>query len=383
MAISEEQRNASARLRAISLFTGAGGFDLGFELSGQWSTVVVSDSHQRMIETLRANKGKEISGSKFLEEAKIVHGDIRDHIDEICQDKNIHLVLGGPPCQSFSAIGSQKGYSDSRGGLIFAFAEVVERVEPLAFLFENVPNMRSTKWEQQFQQFKEFLRFGGRYRVDTWLLNCANYGCSTLRERIFILGVKSDLGIVPTPPAVTHGDAELSGGLFPLKPQRTVRDALEGLPAPEDRLTFPFLHFAPKHEPEIAERFSKLTAGERDHIRRRNRLDPDMPALTLFAGGEAGGTRAHIHPWESRELTPRELARIHGFPDEYTFCGNKSQVSIQIANSVPIEIARAWAEHLAGLLGGVVTGQSSDSAGRRSTGSGSSAQLRVQDSKRG
>ncbi len=328
--------------KLISLFSGAGGFDLGFEQSGWWETALVNDFHPKMIDTLCYNQGKIFHNQKFLENAQIVGGDIVKIIDEI-GSTSADLVLGGPPCQSFSAIGSQEGYGSERGGLIFSFADIIERVDPDYFLFENVPNLKSSKWISLFEDFIAYLGFSGKYEVKYFLLNCADFGCATVRERIFIFGCHRRTGKKPTAPQPTHSAA---GDLFSLIPHVTVGDVIDDLRSASLDFSFPDLHFAPRHEPEIVSRFSKLAPGERDPIRRRNRLFADKPAYTLFAGGEAGGTRAHIHPTQPREITPREMARIHGFPDDFSFCGNKSQIAIQLANSVPIPIAQAWGKHI-------------------------------------
>jgi DNA (cytosine-5)-methyltransferase 1 len=330
--------------KVISLFTGAGGFDLGFELEGA-STVVATDIHATMVETLRYNQGKHFGAARFLDKADIHQADLSKSLELISSYK-ADIVLGGPPCQSFSAIGSQHGYRGQRGSLIYSFGEIIKRTKPKFFLFENVPNMKSHKWASLFTQFTQYLECEGLFDVGSFTLNCADYGCATYRERIFILGCRRDLGIRPSPPPPTHS---IPGDLFGSAPHVTVRDAFSGLPQAVKQFDFPFLHFAPIHEPQIVDRFKKLKAGERDQIRRRNRLHHDKPAFTIFAGGEKGGTRAHIHPLEPRELTPRELARLHGFPDEFTFRGNKSQIAIQIVNSVPIPIASAWARHIASL----------------------------------
>ena len=328
--------------KIISLFSGAGGFDLGFELSGYWETVLVNDVHEKMIETLEYNKGRIFNNHRFLEGADILKGDVTENLDKICC-KRADIVLGGPPCQAFSAIGGQEGYGSERGNLIFAFAEIIQRVKPKFFLFENVPNMKSEKWLNLFNEFVKYLSFDGKFEVQHYLLNCADYGCATLRERIFIFGCRRDLGRRPTPPVPTHSE---TADLLGLEPHITVEKSLVGLSQPTNEFRFPDLHFAPNHEPEIVARLDKLAPGERDHIRRRNRLYGDKPSFTLFAGGEQGGTRAHIHPTEPREITPREMARLHGFPDEFSFKGNKSQISIQLANSVPVPIAQAWGQHI-------------------------------------
>ena len=111
-------------------------------------------------------------------------------------------------------------------------------------------------------------------------------------------------------------------------------------------------HLFVNHKPETIERFSRLQHGERDEIRRRNRLDPARPSYTIFVGGELGKlqARTHIHPYEDRELTPRECAVIHGFPDSWEFEGNLDFALLQVANSVPVPLGNQMAKHLIDFL---------------------------------
>lgn len=338
------------KYRLASLFSGAGGFDLGFEASGRWETAVANDSHPAMCETLRLNRGIELGAHKFLENTEIIEGDIQRVHQSISQHGSVDLVLGGPPCQSFSTMGKQVGYADDRGNLIFEFAKVVENSRPAFFLFENVPNMKTGKWKLQFQEYLDYLRFDGAYSVSSFLLCCADFGAATIRKRVFIVGTKAELAIKMTPPLQTNQQLGRGTLLGQLPNWKTVAEAFEGLPDPVQIFDRPFLHFSPQHDPETIERFKKLGYGETDPKRKRDRLDPREPSLTLMSGGEAGGTRAHIHPFEPREITLREAARIHGFPDHYTFSGNKSQIAIQISNSVPVPMGGAWATHLANYL---------------------------------
>ena len=338
--------------RLLSLFSGCGGFDLGFEITGRWRTVIANDLHPMMCETLRRNQGLPIAVDiGFLSDSKILEGDIRSlNIGQHEQCRDIDLVLGGPPCQSFSVMGKHSGYDDGRGSLIYEFANIVRTVRPKLFLFENVPNMRAGKWKDLFIQFLHFLSFEGDYRISNFLLCCADYGAATIRRRIFVVGARSDLDTRISMPAPTHrprGTASLFGDL---KEYVSANEAFAGLPAPTYHFSYPDLHFAPRHDVDTVERFKTLAHGATDHKRKRDRLHPDEPALTLMSGGEAGGTRAHIHPFEPREITPREAARLHGIPDLFTFAGNKSQIAIQISNSVPVPMAAAWANHLANRL---------------------------------
>jgi DNA (cytosine-5)-methyltransferase 1 len=340
------------KLNLISFFSGAGGFDLGFEETGRWQTIVANDVHPMMIKTMKINQGVEIWPSiTFLEGTKIVEKDVEQlKLDELIGNVPIDLFLGGPPCQSFSVMGKHGGYDDNRGSLIYTFGKMVEKFRPRSFLFENVPNIKSPKWEEEFNKYCELFRSNGLYEVRDFILNCSEYGAATIRRRVFVLGILSSEKVKPTPPPPTHFKSS-SPSLFSNElPWVTVRDALKGLPPPSYDFSFPDLHFAPRHRQEIIDRFKNLGPGETDKKRKRDRLSWDEPSLTLMAGGEAGGTRNHIHPEEPRELTPRECARLHGFPDAFTFAGNKSQIAIQIANSVPVPMAKAWGQHIANLL---------------------------------
>jgi len=158
-----------------------------------------------------------------------------------------------------------------------------------------------------------------------------------LRKRLFIVGIKGDITFqFPTP---THQESINQFEIFEkqFKHWNGSFSAIKDIPenTPNGDIV--------NHQIEIKERFEQLSFGERDHIRRRNRLDPDRPSFTIFAGGSKGGSgaRTHIHPYENRELTPRECARLHGFPDNYIFIGSRDNIILQVANSVPVPLSEA------------------------------------------
>ena len=340
------------KMSLFSFFTGAGGFDLGFESTGYWHIQFANDIHPVMIETLKLNKGKEVlRGVTFLDDANVSHQNVAEiDLSKFINGKKIDLFLGGPPCQSFSVMGKHSGFEDKRGSLVYTFANLVKKFKPRAFLFENVPNIKSPKWKEDFHKYCEIFRADGLYSVNDFTLLCADYGAATIRRRVFVFGLLASENKLVSAPRPSHFNNQLPSLFDQEKPWKTVREVLEGLPQPSYKFSFPDLHFAPLHTPEVIERFEKLLPGQTDHKRKRDRLSWDKPSLTFMAGGEAGGTRNHIHPQEPRELTPRECARIHGFPDEFTFAGNKSQIAIQIANSVPIPMAKAWGNHIYEIL---------------------------------
>jgi DNA (cytosine-5)-methyltransferase 1 len=345
------------KYNVVSLFSGAGGFDLGFELTGRWKTLLANDIHPVMCESLRRNRGIILkNGDEYLKDAVIVEGGIQDiNVEDHLKGAHIDLVLGGPPCQSFSVMGKHGGYGDERGSLIYEFAKIVRSLRPTFFLFENVPNMKTGKWKIAFWEFLNFLRLEGSYAIRDFMICSAHYGAPTIRTRIFVMGQRADVDLEMSPPKPSHRPPGMASLLGDLEEYATVAQTFQGLPTPGTTFSYPDLHFAPLHDDETVERFKRLAFGETDPKRKRDRLDPNSPALTLMSGGEQGGTRAHIHPFEPREITPREAARLHGFPDNYTFAGNKSQIAIQISNSVPVPVALAWGNHLASCLDEIVT----------------------------
>jgi DNA (cytosine-5)-methyltransferase 1 len=174
------------------------------------------------------------------------------------------------------------------------------------------------------------------------ILKASDYGAATIRKRLIVVGIKS--GPVFAFPNPSHGNP---GNLFGLPQFITAGEALEGLPAPFDSPEiFPTWHQRVNHTQPVIERFAKLLPGEQDKVRKRWRLSLDQPGPSLVAGNLLG-IRSHIHPTEPRELTNRESARIHAFPDNFQFFGNYAFVGKQIANSVPIPLARALGQAIA------------------------------------
>lgn len=343
--------------RCVSLFSGAGGFDLGFERAGSFRTMVCVDADPDCIATLRANQ-KQVS-RQAQHTADIHFADLtspstalRDYARE-----RIDVVYGGPPCQSFSVCGKRRGVNDKRGELVWSFLASVKMLKPRAFVLENVPGLATIDSGAVLRQILANAEMLG-YRCWHGKLCAADFGDATVRVRYFIIATDSSAH-PPVPPTPTH-EARLlprRGGSSPkanrlLSPHVTVAEALAGLPPPDGSLN---AHTAVKHQAPVTARFAMLSPGERDEARRRNRLRADAPSLTLFVGGTKGKkqARTHIHPTEPRELTPRECARIHGFPDSWQFAGAHDSVLTQVANSVPVQLATAIARTVQRCLSGV------------------------------
>jgi DNA (cytosine-5)-methyltransferase 1 len=337
------------KIKLISLFSGAGGFDLGFEKSKMFETDVAVEFNQSYAKTLFLNKNKLFFGNIFLGDTKILVKDVSKldgaeilNLSSI-KSNEIFGIIGGPPCQSFSIMGERLGLSDERGNLTFDFIRLITELKPNFFVFENVPNLKSISngiiYNEIIYRFKK-----AGYFLDSDILDASKYGAWTFRKRLVIIGSR-DFKI--TLPEYSH--SEISAiNLFgeTIYPMKKVGDLLNSLPTPDSEQGKLLSHHKKvNHSEEVILRFNQLGPGQKDEIRRRYRLDPKKPANTVVSGGE-GGYLMNIHPFEPRELTLRESAMIQGFPIEYQFYGIPREVAKQIANSVPIELANALADKI-------------------------------------
>ncbi len=340
---------------AMSTFSGAGGFDLGFESTGRVQVLETHDSNEKFVKTLLINQGKSISSDLkiALNETLICHSDLGDpEFLKTTKDQRekFDIIYGGPPCQSFSVAGKRLGLQDLRGSLIYSFLEILENTNPKGFIFENVPGFRSIHGGQLKQTYTNEIEKLG-YSIWSGILNAADFGSATFRQRFFIIGVKGNQTL--RPPKQTHLDQRkinnLQKNLFEetFEPWVKCGDVLKKISSEAVNRNLPN-HVFVKHTAEVKERFSKLVFGERDQIRRRNRLDPNLPAHTIFVGGKLGKlqARTHIHPFEDREITPRECAALHGFPNDWELSGNLDDALLQVANSVPVPLAKSVASYL-------------------------------------
>ena len=211
----------------ISLFSGAGGLDIGFDQAG-FRTALMVELDPACCRTLRKN----------MPGVPVIEGDINQiETSKILSAAGLKpleaaLVIGGPPCQSFSLAGKRMGLDDPRGRLVLEFIRVVREALPKAFVMENVRGL--TNWERGraldaiLNEAQVPISFGGRtyaYRVGYKILNAADYGAPQFRERVFVVGNRIDREFV-FPEREYGPDSEDAT----LKPYRTVRDAICGLP---------------------------------------------------------------------------------------------------------------------------------------------------------
>ncbi len=330
----------------LSLFSGAGGLDLGFENAG-FKTKYCIEKNKNCVDTLTINQQNfnVKTNERYFDGAKILEEDINEHnFDEIIDniEQNNLVIIGGPPCQPYSVIGKRMGVKDNRASTITIYYNFIKTLKPKAFLFENVPGFLSIDNKNTATNFEADLGKHG-YKTNNKLLNAADYGSATLRKRFFIIGIL-DAEHKPNFPEPTHSDNNNQLNFINNNKNDWIT-SWERIKNIEE--TSPNSNIV-NHDAKVIERFKNLEWGERDQIRRRNRLHPERPSFTIFAGGsETGaGARTHIHPFKNRELTPRECAALHDFPDNYIFSGNRDNIILQVANSVPVNLATAIAREL-------------------------------------
>jgi DNA (cytosine-5)-methyltransferase 1 len=278
-------------------------------------------------------------------------GDIRrltlSHAVDLIGDAPVDIVVGGPPCQGFSTLGDQL-QGDPRNTLFEAFARVIRWTRPGCVLIENTSYLRSQYAGRYEREIRAILASLG-YQVHVKTLNAVDFGTPQVRKRVFFFATRlvGDFNW----PVPTHGPP---GGA--LLPYRTVGEAMMDLADIGVTADVPN-HIALRHSEKVLQRYRLIPEGGRlpppqllpPDIRRRNfgntykRLHRDRPSLTLVPGNNA----FPVHPTEDRSLTPREGARLQGFPDDYVFAGTRAEQCQQVGNAVPVPLARRLAEAIA------------------------------------
>lgn len=334
---NEARHNGSVRV--ASFFAGGGGLDLGFEAAG-FDIVFATDIDADCCETLKLNRGVSVS-----EKATILCGDIRN-ISEEQLPKDIDLVVGGPPCQSFSASGRRAGGAagslDERGTLFMAYRGIIQKLDPQAFVFENVRGIFATNkgddWRNILAAFSEI-----GFNVSFRLLDAADYGAPQHRERVFLVGHKLNTEFLfPRPlfgPDSVSGQSHISpkAAFKGLRLKPSERDSvkfeggkyshlLQEVPKGQNYLFFTAKRGHPTPLFAYRSRFSDFLY----------KAHPDYPMKTIIAS--PGKYTGPLH-WNNRYFSIPEYKAIQGFPQSYNFYGDRSSTVRQIGNSVSPLIA--------------------------------------------
>lgn len=346
----------------VSLFSGAGGLDIGLEQAG-WVCHYASDLDANAVETLSVNRGRRLRRGTALAEAFVEQADVRgSRGDEILAKGGLHrgdvtLLAGGPPCQSWSSAGHQHGFEDPRGQLFADFVRLAGELDVRWLLFENVRGLLTARGPDgipgsALQVIRSRLLAAG-FQTAVTLLNAADFGLPQRRVRLFVVGFRA--GDPPPFPLPTHAKAGAGG----LAPWVSLQECLDALPAlveseiirPTGKLAKELAHVAPGSgvkspgKPETTR-----PGGHWGYKQGAFVADLLLPARTVTASGQQDWVRDPR--LGLRRLCPRECAAIQTFPASWEFAGNRSSQYRQIGNAVPPALAEVVG---ASLLTHVVT----------------------------
>ncbi|WAC42333.1 DNA cytosine methyltransferase [Pedobacter sp. SL55] len=320
------------KLKYIDLFSGSGGFSLGFDLKG-FQNVFSIDIEPSFCETYKYNFPKH----------QLIEKDICDlsdaEISYLKEFEEIDVVIGGPPCQGFSMAGNigRKFIEDPRNKLFKEFVRVVNVVRPKFFVMENVARLYNhNKGETRKEIIKDFQKIG--YNVECKILNSADFGVPQVRQRVIFIGSNQNREII-----------------FPEKSVKrylTVKEVLDDFPPLEsgEESTIPN-HVAMNHSEQMLEKMSYVKdGGSREEIpvnirpksgdiRKYIRYKSNEPSVCV-----TGDMRKIFHYEQNRALTVRELAKLQSYPNSFVFKGSKISQQQQVGNSVPPKMAEAIAE---------------------------------------
>lgn len=347
----------SKLLTAVSLFTGAGGMDVGFENAGV-QVLVANELMKEASETYRENHPN----------TKLINADINEVIDTFSQYKGADIVFGGPPCQGFSVAGKMNP-DDKRSKLIFSYLEVVEKVRPKIFVMENVKALATLeKWSYVRQKYFARANEIG-YECFPFVLNATEFGVSQKRERVFFIGIPKEkfnenpffeqkmdsyimnqkekaptvkkllknLGRAGTSENPATCTAKITFATHPVmrkSPYAGMYFNGQGRPIDLDGYanTLP-ASMGGNKTPFIDEDYLYGAASSDWVVSYHKRL---MDGTIIPTFKEA--------PSRLRRITIKEAARIQSFPDDYKFYGSKGMIYTQIGNAVPCKLAEAVAK---------------------------------------
>lgn len=327
-------------IRTLSLFSGAGGLDIGFSDVG-FDIIESVEIERKFCETLILNSG---AGKQF-KDAKVSCIDIRDYTGESLG--KIDFIIGGPPCQPFSAAGRRAngvlGTTDARGVLFREYVRLLVELNPTGFLFENVYGIVGAQGGKAWEEIKDSFSAAG-YQLFYRIIDAADYGVPQHRERLMIVGLKEGAFMFPRP---THGPDSVDG-----QPFYNAEAAIEGVELTEEEaaagiggrygellddippgLNYSFYTEEMGHPKPVFAWRSKFS----DFL---YKADPNEPVRTIKASG--GAYTGPFH-WENRFFAYSEYKRLQTFPDAYEISGTKPTAVKQIGNSVPPQMARMMA----------------------------------------
>lgn len=362
------------KIKVIDLFCGVGGLSYGFAHDDNFEIVAANEILPNMAKAYELNHPS----------VKVYNKDIKNFgIADLERDfgiksGEIDLVIGGPPCQAYSTVGKRLA-DDPRGQLFQEYYRVLKEISPKAFIFENVKGLLSMQKGELMQTILELFKSLG-FNVHYKVLNAADYGTPQIRERVIIVGTKTEKQFeFPNP---THYNPLENSLIFDasLKPYVSVAEAISDLPfikSGEESFEYSSQpqndyqrlmrektsetlndHNAPNNNDNLVKLMELLPDGGSpldlpEELRPKSgfantycRLWWERPSTTITRNLSTPSSSRCIHPKAPRPLTTREGARLQGFPDHYHFFGSRSDKNLQIGNAVPTFLSEKLKEQI-------------------------------------
>ena len=318
-----KDKSAKKEYNFIDLFTGAGGLSCGLVMAG-FNPVGSVEIMPQAVETYKYNFSKINGFKENVTDKDIRDENIKNDLIESVKDKQIHLIAGGFPCQGFSMAGNRI-VTDPRNSLYTDMLKIVEKIKPDYVLMENVEGLRSMldgKIEEKI--IEDYKNIG--YKINVTVLNAADYGVPQLRKRVIFIGNRiNHTNYHPKP-------------IFNETNYKTVGDAIEKYMNLENNAEIN--HIITIHSPEMSKRLEQIPIGKSlygNYSDARKKVDWYKPSCTVKENH--GGV--NVHPILNRVMTPRELAALQSFPDDFIFKGSKKWQLVQIGNAVPPLLGKA------------------------------------------
>jgi len=365
----------SDRVKAVSLFSGVGGLDIGLHNAGI-ETVACVEKDENAAESLKINSSRhsdqpeeDLITATERYPWHVIQDDIRNlGVSEIVEaadveKEEIDLVVGGPPCQTFSRSneGDRKGTDTDKGRLYEEFARILHELEPSAFIFENVRGLRSANGGKDLETIREELE-RDKYSTECQVLNAADHGVSQTRKRLLILGRDGNTPSFPEPSySENGGDGKKTwigagDALDKFDLDETIEQKggwknaigskygplLKRIPEGANYQHFSERRYDPEQE-EYVEREDSELAEKRFDWRSRHwnyllKIDRNRPSWTLQA---APGTTVGPFHWRARKLSLQEQKQLMTIPLDYYIAGSPNKIQEQIGNAVPPKLAEA------------------------------------------
>lgn len=348
------------KINVVDLFAGVGGLSYGFSKIDDFNIILANEIEPDIAKAYSINHPN----------VNMLNCDINslteEKIKENLNGQTVDLVVGGPPCQSYSTLGKRQ--MDERANLFLQYKRVLQVLKPKAFVFENVTGLLSMDKGKLFPKIqKEFEDIG--YKLKFKVLNAVDYGVPQLRERVILVGIQNENNFEY--PKATHGKG--------LKPYVTLEDAIGDLPKIKSGETSnvysnksnnDFLkfvrnngntlteHSAPNNGTHLIKIMETLGDGESkddlpESIRPKSgygntyaKLWWKKPSTTITRNFACPSSSRCIHPRDSRAMTIREGARLQSFPDDYKFYGSDGMKRLEIGNAVPPLLSLAIAKEM-------------------------------------